>query len=200
MPATSPLVQAHFASALARFGPKGPIGSVLTMLSGEEFDRRAWEALLDDTGTRREAWFRAQILDLVLGFVTACLDSGPLTDAQIEATRELKRFLDVQPGEFMSVRRAEIAAVLTEQMDIILEDGQIDSSEDLYQVELQSLFDIGYDDYIALTRRAIERGWLTLQMLARDEPNNPQSRRLVRALEPLYKLACAQSRTLGALY
>jgi hypothetical protein len=115
----------------------------------------------------------------------------------------LKKIFEVEEGEFLRHRPVELATLLGAQLDMILEDSVIDPSEDVYQVALQEAFDLGYDQYLALCRRALEHGWFRLWEALREQ-RDPYLAQYLREriddLEPLYRLAQMQRRTLGALY
>jgi hypothetical protein len=195
------VIRNYFAGLAAERGTRGPIGEVLALLSAGVYDFDALEELIRRHGVRREEWFRTQVLDLLIGYVMHAAQDGRLTDEQIENTRTLRRFLGVQQGEFGALRPAEVSNILQGQLEIILFDGRIDSSEDLYQVELQALFDLSYDEYLTLARPAIERAWTDLNLQASGEgPAALAAARLKVLLAPLYGLTQAQKRSLGQLY
>jgi hypothetical protein len=150
-----------------------------------------------DSGVAREPWFRAQILDLFLGFVGVLLKSTRLGPAYRTVLRGLRAQLAIQDGEFMGRRPAEVAAIIDSQLELILDDGIIDGAEELEQVELQAAFGLAYDDYLLLSRRAFERLYAELVPLAR---NSPDSARKLKTLEPLYRLVTSRPRTVGALF
>lgn len=194
----SPLLRTHFTNALAEHGERGPVGAVLRELATGDLSDESFESIVTSHGVRREPWFRGQLLDLVLGYIQAVLDAHLrlLREHQAEVAR-LRRHLSIKDGEFMERRPAEIAAILNGQLERILDDGIIDGEEELRQVELQTAFGIGYDDYLAVSRRAIENAYSELQALA---GRNPDATAKLLALEPIYRLATVRPRGLGALY
>jgi hypothetical protein len=134
---------------------------------------------------------------LIIGYVREALQSGTLAATHLSDVRILSLCLAVPAGEFMDLRPAEIAALLGDQLDRILEDAVIDDEEELYQVDLQAAFGLGYDDYLMLVRRAFERAYADLS--ARAARGESVADKL-RAIEPIYRLAISRPRTLGALF
>jgi hypothetical protein len=103
----------------------------------------------------------------------------------------------------MRWRPVELAALLSGQLEAILEDNIIDPAENEYQAALQDALDLGFDQYMALCRRAFENASLRFHDAIRREPPAARRMELQRQLEdlgPLIRLAELQHRTLGALY
>lgn len=101
-------------------------------------------------------------LDFILHGVRQALADHCLTDSELELLRYLKRLCRVQEGEFLERRLAEVSNVLLLEMARILEDRQVDSEEALHKVELQALFDLGYDEFTDLVRPRIHEVLLHL--------------------------------------
>ena len=181
-------------------GPsKGAIAEVLAVLASGADDPLECAAIADQHGVTDENWYRRDCVDLVLGYVKHVVEDAHLdADAQRDVAL-LKARLQVAPGEFISHRAIEVSRVLQEQFELLLADGHIDSSEDLYQVDLQAMFDLGYDDYLALIRSVLEVHWhrmrrdLTTARL-RGSASAKDLELKTRALEPLYRLAAGMAR------
>jgi hypothetical protein len=184
----------------------GWMRAVLTALSQAETNRASFDQILRSNGLSENETVRKEVLDLVIEFVDESLRSGGLTDDLLVEIRGLKAFLLVREGDFFEYRPVEVSDVLVNQLDKILKDFVIDREEDLFQVELQAAFGLGYDQYFALTRRAFEE---TLDLwdaqIRQAEAGNQFDlittlKEKRSALEPFVKLAMAQRRTLGGLY
>lgn len=198
---TSEAIRAHFQNLGARIGLRGPTGEVIAILARGEYDPAAFADVRTRHGVEREDWFRGQLLDLIFGVLATQGDGEPLAAELIHDLTALGLFLHVEDGEFLRLKPNETAAVLGAQWDLLLADGEITDSEDLYQVELQDLFGLSYDQYVMLIRPAIERAWARLQAPAPGEFGSESRRlRLRDALQPLYELARSQPRTLGTFY
>lgn len=179
----------------------GPIGELVKILAAGTLDPKAMDAYLKHHGLARENWYRRQVTDLGLGFIEHCLGGGALTPVQLGDLHALNAFLGLDDGAYFRLRPAEVAAILGSQMDCILEDAEISKEEELYQVDLQSAFGLGYDQYLALTRSAFERAYSELQMLASGRGASAErAKHNLKAIEPLYHLVTLRPRTRGALY
>lgn len=196
------------ASAIAKYfgevaekGNRGPIGELAVLLSQGTLEPAVFSAHVQVHGLDGEDWFKRQVLDLSIGFILNGLGANTLTADYLADIRTVNAFLHIADGDFYAFRPAEVAAVLGEQLALILEDAEISRDEELLQVELQAAFGLGYDEYLALGRTAFERAFLDLQLQSAMPGADSQSvnRKLV-ALEPIYRLATLRKRTLGALY
>lgn len=199
-PEPKPAIAAHF-EAIAENGRKGPIGELVVLLSTGELENSAFAAHVRRHGVAGEKWFLSQLLDLSLGFIQSGLDGGRMTQEHLADVRKLNAFFRIKDGDFIANRPAEVAAVLSAQLEVILEDSVLSEAEELLQVELQSCFGLGYDEYLTLTRVPFEHAILDLQLRAGGQGAVAQdARRKLAALEPMYRLVTAQRRTLGGLY
>ena len=180
--------------------------TLLAALAQPQASRQELEQILSSHGLSQNGAVRQQIIDLVLQFVDESLQDSGLTESLVVEIRTLKAFLEIREGEFFKYRPVEVSEILTNQLNRILGDFVIDRSEDLYQVELQAAFDLGYDQYFGLTRRAFEETmelW-DAQIRQAQAGNDKDALEILKqkraGLEPFMKLAMAQQRTLGALY
>jgi hypothetical protein len=200
------ILRSHFSTALDDTGSTGAVGEMLVLLSQGILDGRAFAEIVKKYELHREPWFRHQRLDLVLGYVSALLVDGQIDTAGLHSIGTLKKCLGVSEGDFVALRPAEVAAVLTNALERILEDDFIDEIEDLRQTKLQAAFDLSYDQYLQLTRAEFERAMASLNerlqaaKIARDSNSTRLFEERIAALIPIYQLAVSQPRRLGALY
>lgn len=199
-------IQVYFTERLTDTNPAGWVRDVVSLASEGNLDPISFQDAITQHGLAKEQGLRKTALDLILDFITWSLERGAMTSGVLKEVDELKRFMDVREGEFFAFRPVEVATLLTSQLDGILQDLSIDRAEDLYQVELQAAFDLGYDQYFALTRRAFEAAMEDWRLQferaveRRDTAAVAILERKGRALEPVVNLALVQPRSLGALY
>ena len=74
----------------------------------------------------------------------------------------LKRFFKILEVDFYSKKYHQIEEILNKQFEYMYQNNVIDTNEALQKVELQQLFDLSYDQFLELSRKAvkgaIERG------------------------------------------
>jgi len=191
----------YFERLAAQQGVAGAIGELTAHLASGQAERSFYATVVERYGLQREPWFAPQRLDLLLGFASECLRSRELLHpAQLENLRLLKTFLQVRDGEFLQHRPGEIAHILREQLRIVLSDAVLDAREDVYLVSLQSVFGLGYDSFLSLTRIVFESTWADLHS-GRPADGEDATRIEVKKklLEPIVRLATLQNRSHGAL-
>lgn len=190
-----------FRQYLDEHGDSGPIGDIAARLAEGTLTREHVGAVL---GVRPAAWILPTLLDLPLHYVRTVLQDHVLSAAEQDTVRDLKLLLRIREGDFLEHRRAEVAVLLAQQLDRMLEDEHIDDAEALQQVELQRAFDLGYDEYLALTRTAVDDS--VERLLHRiDSPSTPDASvktayAQLEALRTVYLLNTAQKRRIGHRY
>jgi hypothetical protein len=194
-----PAVATYYASLTAHH-PAGPVGELVRMLAKGDLDPAAMERHIERHGLAREDWYRRQATDLAIGFIDHCLLDGSLDQRELADIQALNAYLDLN-GAYFKLRPAEVAARLAAEMERMLEDAVITQEEELYQVELQTAFMLGYDDYLSLIRVAVERSHARLCEWANSGGSQAKSAAQKLAhLDSLYQLVTARPRRSGALY
>ena len=192
----------HFTRLGAKQGVTGAIGELTAHLGSGLMDWNFYFGVCERYGLEREPWFAPQRLDLLLGFANECLQNRELLHpAQLQTLRRLRTFLRIEEGEFLQHRPSEIAQILREQLEVVLSDEVIDAGEDLYLASLQSLFGLGYDSFLSLTRVVFETAWAELEFRELEDDADSRSAIAVKKklLEPMVRLATLQHRSVGAL-
>jgi hypothetical protein len=206
MPVDLEHIPRFFTRWIAANGNRGAVGEVAQWLADGSLDPTSFAEIVERNGCSREVWFRDGMVDLVLAYATERLTLTRRPEIpDVSDIRLLQLVLHIDEDEFFFRRPAELSRLIQDQFDFILEDGVIDGAEDLYLVELQAAFQLGYDELMILARPAIERAVVTLETgLGMAGQWNAASRRAalekLTALEPTYLLATANQRSLGALY
>lgn len=190
-------LKTFFSDLGARQGIRGPIGELTAHLAAGETDSWFYQAVCEKYGVRNESSFLAQRLDVLLAYASFCLDEvASFTPAQLQSLNTIRKFLQIRDGEFASRRPVEVADILCRQLDELLRDEILDDAEEFYQVELQRVFGIGYDEHLAFTRPIIERVRAELEAKA---PAHENALHRLSVLLPIIRLAEAQKRSLGVL-
>lgn len=101
-------------------------------------------------GYRRQQ--RQEMVDLLLHFLSSCLEDGKITAREIEAQRMLRRLLNIRDGDLYNERKDAVRRLIERQIDWMESDFQISHSEELYLVDLQRIFDLSYDQLLELAQ------------------------------------------------
>lgn len=100
---------------------------------------------------------KAELLDLLLYYVRDALADGELTDQEFATLRDLKRLFRIEEGDFHDECGEEVGELLAVELRRIPADREVDQAEALHKVKLQDAFDLGYDQFLELTRPAVEQ-------------------------------------------
>lgn len=103
-----------------------------------------------------------QVLNMILSYTSIILKDNWITEFEAATVKFLKRFFHIEEGDFYNKRYIAVEDVLSKQFEYMYLNNKIDSNEALLKVELQSVFDLSYDQFLQLSKRAvlkaIERG------------------------------------------
>lgn len=104
------------------------------------------------------AHIKGQAMEVVLDYAQLILEDNVLSQDEIFNIRYLRRFFNIEDGEFLEYsKRARVEAILIEQLEKLYADNKIDKEEMLHKSEMQGLFGLGYDDYQEIVNKvAIE--------------------------------------------
>ena len=131
------------------------VQDLVSAIAREELTRPTFDAIAGRHGVQDLNPFKGALLDLVLYYVRFALNDHALSETEIDTVRQLKRFLRIEDGDFWLYRREQVRDAVELEIARILVDGRIDRAEELHQVEVQALFDLGYDQYLALTKEVV---------------------------------------------
>jgi hypothetical protein len=146
-----------FARYVANERLESPVGAIAELVARDELSRDAVNRVLAEYNVTVSGALRDSLLDLILDTARVSLQDHRLTVPEQQFFRELKAYLRIPEGAFYKHRRGEVTELLSAQARRMIDDGVVDLEESLQQVELQRLFDLGYDQYLELTREPATR-------------------------------------------
>lgn len=98
--------------------------------------------------------FKEKALQIILLYVKIALKDNHLGTVEKRNVQFLKLLFQIQDGDFYkksNAIRSQLSSIITTQIALLyLDDGKIDDEEALYEVDLQELFDLSYDQFNAL--------------------------------------------------
>lgn len=139
-----------FGAYIDRFRPAGPLGRIVRELATGTPSRLQVLEIMGEDGTDDDV-LRAGMLDLVLEYIREALHDNHLSSEEQSSVRYLKSMLNVSEGDFWRLRKPEITELLKAQIESIMEDGVVSWAEAIQKVELQRVFDLGYDQFLEVT-------------------------------------------------
>lgn len=198
---TDPAVS--IAAFFGNIGGRYPAGSALSEVcalgASSNLDSVRRDEILRAHGLEGEAGTRKHLLDLALEFVRSRLENGrPSEEAQV-AIQTLKRFLGIREGDFVKLRPREVQEILVSHLEQALADGRLETQEDAEQAGLQRAFDLGFDEYLQMTRGEYERGigLLQVRLAAARVAERIALQRQLELLAAVVALASRQDRLSG---
>lgn len=133
-----------------------PMRQVLNLFGDNCPDVLSLNLLLKSSGRTMED-LREESIDVILNYIELCLEDDVLTQTEMETLVHLKRFLRIKEGDFLKYNKGkEIENILFLQLTKIFADNKVDNNEAMMKIDLQRLFDLSYDQYLAFEQRAVE--------------------------------------------
>jgi HNH endonuclease len=106
---------------------------------------------------------RKELIPLLMYYIRLALADDDLTTEELATVRYLKRLFRVPDGAIVDYDKEDVEELLTGQIVRILADERVDPAEAVQEVRLQEAFDLGYDQFLEITRpliHAVVRHWL----------------------------------------
>ncbi|MBO7476421.1 MAG: hypothetical protein J6U04_00635 [Salinivirgaceae bacterium] len=109
------------------------------------------EATLTQIKIKRITDLKDQLVNVMFDYIDLCLEDDVLTQSEMQDFQTLQRFFRIQEGDFIRCHKErEIKNVLTEQLRKIQSDKVVDKSEALMKNDLQAMFGLSYDQFLAI--------------------------------------------------
>lgn len=100
---------------------------------------------------------KSESLTVITDYIQCILEDNVLDSEEMKTLLALKRFFRINEGDFMRYKRHEtIKQILSKQLNLIYLDNKVDKSEAGMKVDLQSLFGLSYDEFLAFEQEAVE--------------------------------------------
>jgi len=116
-----------------------------------------------------------------------------LSEREVRELRHVARALRIEEGDLLEHRQDEVAALLCQELERLLEDRAIDPSEAVHKVKLQEVLGLSYDEFLVLTAPEVDRVVLDLMYLFGVDGETPllradvaDFRRRLVALDTVY--------------
>ena len=121
---------------------------------------------LDDFLSQRDLSYdiiKEESLNVIIDYANICLADDVLTEEEMKNIGLLKLFFKVKPEDFSIYgRESDIRDILGFQLRRMYEDDVVDQDEAIMKTNLQSLFDLSYDDFLEIVndiaKESLSRG------------------------------------------
>ncbi len=153
---TSFSVRHVFKNYLLQQKPPQIIVEILTTFIYGEFSRAAVNEVCREFKLQDLNEIKPELLDLVLYYTSCCLEEHAITEEEKIELKFLKILFQIKEGDLFEYKSNQIRQIISIEAKRILADWKVDETESLYQVDLQQIFDLSYDQYLSITRPLIK--------------------------------------------
>ena len=130
----------------------GPSRSIGELIASGTFSRKSFDNLMETEGLSGAPNLKETLLDLTLVFTRECVEDHQLSEAEIDELHTLVTIFRITEGDFYEFRQEAVTDVIGAQAEWMLEDRFVTDQEEILQRDLQRLFGLSYDQYVALLR------------------------------------------------
>ncbi len=167
----------------------GPVRSIGELIASGAFSRASFDGLIEAEGLSGTPNLKETLLDLTLACTRKCVEDHKLSEAEIDELENLVTIFRITEGDFYELRREAVQEVISAQAMWMLEDEYVTEQEEILQRDLQRLFGLSYDQYVAL-----------LRPLAKKHIEQLESRRLTTQDREKLKLIDSSIRNLRGVF
>ena len=125
--------------------------AILQLVSDGKMRLPDVDATLTQIKVKRITDLKDKLVDVLFDYINLCLEDDVLTQSEMQDFQTLQRFFRIQEGDFIRCHKEhEIKNVLTEQLRKIQSDNVVDKAEALMKNDLQAMFGLSYDQFLAI--------------------------------------------------
>lgn len=135
---------------------------VASMLSHRDLRREDLEALVEARGFRRIEDIHEELMFVTFYYISNALMDHLVTEEELTNTRFLKLLFKLKEGELYEFFPDVVKLIVDKQLSLVYEDGEVSKDESLHMANIQTLFDLSYEQMddlkLAFVKKAIEQG------------------------------------------
>ena len=122
------------------------ICDILKLLD-DKFELHFFNSILKRYSIQKIEDIKFESLDLLIAYTDFILKDNIISEAEIQNFSILKRVFRIKEGDFIKFKRFEVNEIVKKEFMRIYSDNLIDGNEQLLNLNLQSLFDLSYDEF-----------------------------------------------------
>jgi len=111
-------------------------------------DRKLFIEVLQSNHIGEISEIKEYLRDVFIEYVNDIVEDHHISDEEVSKATKLKLLFEIREGELYAHKFSEIQEILHKQFSYFMIDGEISPLEELQKVNLQDLFDLGYDQYL----------------------------------------------------
>jgi len=130
------------------------IQAALQLIVDGQRSSLALDKLLAEKGIQRITDIKAKTLDVLLDYADIILEDNSLTQEELRNLKMLKLFFRIEEGDFQKNNKfSRVEAIIVRQLEKLYDDNRLEYQEELHQSDLQSVFGLGYDEYMQIVSK-----------------------------------------------
>lgn len=111
-------------------------------------DRKLFTEVLQSNHIREISEIKEYLQDVFIDYVKEIVEDHHISNEEVSKSTKLKLLFEIKEGELYAHKFSEIQEILYKQFSYFMIDGEISPLEELQKVNLQDLFDLGYDQFL----------------------------------------------------
>ena len=133
------------------------IRAIGELIASDEFSRASFNELMQTEKLFNAPNLKETFIDLTLIFTRECVKDHYLSEVEIAELDSLVTIFRIEEGDFYELRRDAVKEIIGAQAMWILQDQYVTEQEEVLQRDLQRLFGLSYDQYVALLRPLVKK-------------------------------------------
>jgi hypothetical protein len=123
---------------------KDYVYDIAKLICNNDLNRENLDSILNKYQIRNICDIKMDLMDLLLSYINAVLDDDIITEKENHNIEMLKLYFRIKEGDFYKYRYDEIKQLCKKQFVRLYQDNDISLSESVFGVEMQSIFDLSY--------------------------------------------------------
>lgn len=150
-------LQEAFRNIISGYTFSDYILDIAELICKGELDKENIEIVLNENGIKNIQEIKKELLYLLISYINLILKDHVISHSEKRNIQLLKMYFKIEEGDFYKYNRKDIETSLAKQFELLYNDNMIDKNEALYNVDLQDLFNLGYDQIEEIKRKEVEK-------------------------------------------
>lgn len=117
----------------------------------QQFDYSSFRSIIKDNIQD----IQLESIDWLISYANFILSDGIITEIELQDFTFLKKIFSIKEGDFMKYKSFEVSEILKKEFIRIYSDNYVNDKEKLLNINLQALFNLGYDEFEELKKDEI---------------------------------------------
>lgn len=122
----------------------------IDLVTSGKIDKPLFKEILNSFEIESPEEIKEDLIDTFLNVVYNIVEDKKITNEEIIQSKNLKTIFEIKEGDLYCLRKDKIQNILCLQVSHFMKDGMLSKEEEIENVNLQELFDLGYDQYLEL--------------------------------------------------